>query len=230
MESFELHERIAALVPAGAEVLELGCGEGQLTRLLAERGCLVDCIDPQPGPAASQAARTCLTGEVADVATLTKDRRYDWILAADTLEHVTDPEALLTALHGLVRPEGVLLAAVGNVSHWFMRLSLLAGRFSYTPRGLLDRTHLRLFTPETFTRLLSDSGFHVTHLDAAALPVEDILPGLASFGLDRPLRKISYLLGRTAPGPFAYQIIALARPRPDPLDAVLEQTETQSEA
>ncbi len=227
LESYELHERIASMLPEGSHVLEVGCGEGALTALLTRRGCRVDCIDPRPGALARDNADSVWTGEPTDAARLAEGRRYDWVLAPDSIEHLADPQAFLTGLRSLLRPGGTLLAGTGNVSHWFMRLSLLAGRFSYTPRGLLDRTHLRLFTPETFTRLLADAGFEVFHLDAAALPVEEILPGLDRLGLDDILRKLSYNLGRLAPGPFAYQVIALARPVPDPLDAVLAQVAKQ---
>ncbi|MBZ5671576.1 MAG: hypothetical protein LAO04_17845, partial [Acidobacteriia bacterium] len=43
-------------------------------------------------------------------------------------------------------PGGTVIVSVPNVAHLWVRLSLLAGRFDYADRGILDRSHLRFFT------------------------------------------------------------------------------------
>ncbi len=68
------------------------------------------------------------------------------------LEHLSDPLAALVVGQPASRPGGVVIVSVPNVAHLWVRLSLLAGRFDYADRGILDRTHLRFFTRRTFLR------------------------------------------------------------------------------
>ena len=44
-----LHADVAARVPEGCRVLEIGCGTGSLTELLARRGCRVVGVDRSTG-------------------------------------------------------------------------------------------------------------------------------------------------------------------------------------
>ena len=52
-----------------------------------------------------------------------------------------------------------------NVANWTMRLSLLGGRWRYTERGILDRTHLHLFTRKSLVEMLDRAGYRVVELD-----------------------------------------------------------------
>jgi hypothetical protein len=55
-------------------------------------------------------------------------------------------------------PEGIVVASIPNVTHGAVRLSLVEGRFAYTERGLLDRTHLRFFDRRGAEDLLANAG------------------------------------------------------------------------
>ena len=46
-----------------------------------------------------------------------------------------------------------------------MRLGLLAGRWRYTDRGILDSTHLRFFTRRTLGETLERAGYRILELD-----------------------------------------------------------------
>src|SRR5207237_9607176 len=70
----------------------------------------------------------------------------DAIVYADGLEHLADPAGALAYVDRDLAPGGDVILSVPNVAHLWMRLSLLAGRFQYGPRGILDATHLRFFT------------------------------------------------------------------------------------
>jgi hypothetical protein len=84
-----------------------------------------------------------------------------------------------------------------------MRLSLLAGRWRYTERGILDRTHLHLFTRRTLVETLRRGGYRVVELDFT-VPV----PVVGTPGVER----IAHALGRLRPTLFAYQFVAAAEP------------------
>ncbi len=96
--SVELYERIpvgdepeiiAAAVPAGAGILELGCGVGRVTRPLTERGFTVTAVDES----AEMLERVRGVRTVrSPIETLELDERFDVVLLASYLVHAGDEE------------------------------------------------------------------------------------------------------------------------------------------
>ncbi|MFF4860781.1 class I SAM-dependent methyltransferase [Streptomyces sp. NPDC001231] len=80
---------IAAAVPAGAHILELGCGVGRVTRPLLERGFTVTAVDESPDMLERvRGARTiCSPIERLDVG-----ETFDAVVLASFLVHTGDPE------------------------------------------------------------------------------------------------------------------------------------------
>jgi SAM-dependent methyltransferase len=81
---------IAAAVPAGSSILELGCGVGRVTHPLLERGFTVTAVDESPGTLAHvRGARTvCGAVETLDLG----DERFDVVLLASFLVNSGDAE------------------------------------------------------------------------------------------------------------------------------------------
>jgi 2-polyprenyl-3-methyl-5-hydroxy-6-metoxy-1,4-benzoquinol methylase len=224
---YQVHDRIARRVPSGSKVLEVGCGEGHLSRLLASKGCVVDGVDKAVGDKAREACRSVVEADLdeeVDAVFDELDDEYDYVVAGDVLEHLRFPQTVLEEVGDVLAPRGRLIASTGNVAHWFIRLQLLTGNFQYTPRGILDATHLRLYTRESFQRLLEDSGFEVSDGDVTVLPLEELHPMLESGKAVRLFQKIYYEAARRWPGLIAYQIILEARAAPDPLEDVFAQS------
>jgi 2-polyprenyl-3-methyl-5-hydroxy-6-metoxy-1,4-benzoquinol methylase len=71
------------------------------------------------------------------------------VVLADVLEHLPDPVRVLRSVHSLLNPGARIVVSVPNVAHVSVRAQLLFGRFRYSARGILDRTHLRFFTQRT---------------------------------------------------------------------------------
>jgi glycosyltransferase involved in cell wall biosynthesis len=240
---YEVHERIAARIPPGARVLEVGCREGHLSALLAAKGCTVDGVDDRPGKKARRACRQLIQRDPETLfGAFHPDRDlpqaqklslgfYDRIVVADVLEHLRNPRVLLQALRPHLKKDGPgrLLASTGNVAHWFIRLHLLAGSFQYTPRGILDSTHLRLYTQKSFAQLLRDSGYAVCAHDVTVLPLEELHPALERGTIVQAFQNFYYRLARLWPGMMAYQFIMEAVSAADPLDDVLAQREKEIE-
>ena len=84
---------------------------------------------------------------------------FDVVLLGDVIEHLRDPVAALARLRPLLRPGGRLVLSTPNVANWAIRLSLLAGRWRYTDRGILDRTHTHLFTRATLRETIERAGY-----------------------------------------------------------------------
>ncbi len=85
-----------------------------------------------------------------------------------------------------------------------MRLSLLVGRWRYTDRGILDRTHTHLFTRKTLIETVENAGYDVVSLDHTA-PV----PVLGTHSLER----LAHAVARARPSLLAYQFVLAATPR-----------------
>ncbi len=192
-----------AATKVGDVVFEGGVSSGYFAEVLTTNGRIVDGFELDP-VSAHQARRVCRHVWVGDLATFDVeqlDGPYDLILFGDTLEHLADPGAVLRSLRNALKPEGRLIVSMPNIANWSIRLSLLAGRFEYSDRGILDRTHLRFFTPNTVSDLMTSSGFAVQSI-TAAVPV----PGVKSV----PACRFFHRLGNLRKNLFAYNYIVTA--------------------
>jgi 2-polyprenyl-3-methyl-5-hydroxy-6-metoxy-1,4-benzoquinol methylase len=200
------HARLLDLVGAGKRVLDVGCSSGYLARPLVERGCTVVGIESDP--AAAQAARTVcgdvLVGDVESMDLPFEYGSFDVILCGDLIEHLREPEQFLTRMRPYLRGRGRLVLSTPNVANWTMRLGLLAGRWRYTERGILDRTHLHLFTRTSLIETLEGAGYRLVDLDFT-VPVPMV-------GTPR-VERAAHALGRLRPQLLAYQFVVAAEPR-----------------
>ncbi|MFM7647125.1 MAG: methyltransferase domain-containing protein [Cyanobium sp.] len=111
-----------------------------------------------------------------------------WIFG-DSLEHLRDPWQVLRRVHGLLPPGGSVCACIPNAQHWSVQARLCLGQFVYEESGLLDRTHLRWFTPSTMLSLFEDCGFRVL----SSRP--RIFPHPAEAGVLAQIRRFAAALG-----------------------------------
>ena len=213
----ELLERI----PLRARVvLDVGCGQGALGAAYLRRNpaARVLGIDSDPEAAARAKQRltevACLDVEVAPMPFAVPEG-IDCIVYGDVLEHLADPWALLRTHAGYLSPEGTVLVCMPNVEHWSLALRLLNGSFDYEPHGLLDRTHLRWFTPRTMARALLDAGLALSDLVARPADTEGaqrfvlaLAPGLQALGIDP-----QEYLNRAGPLQFVWRARRSAPPR-----------------
>ena len=206
---FSSHHRLVEAVRAGSRVLDVGCAGGYLGRALRERGCFVVGVDGREDAAARAACDRFYVAELDGGAWAPDERGFDYILFGDVLEHLRDT-SILARCKPWLAPGGRVIASTGNVALWFMRLSLLAGRFRYAPRGILDQTHVRLYTRATFRRLVEDAGLRVVDEDATVIPLEQLFARAEQGGVGGLLEQLEYSLARIWPSLFAYQIILQA--------------------
>src|SRR3989441_9122897 len=161
----------------GRRLLDVGAADGLLSRLLTASGWKVTGLEADPVAAAAGAPH-CERMIVADLdAGLPPlEGEFDAIVCADVLEHLRDPAAALAALRRALAPDGEVVISIPNVAHLWMRLSLLAGRFEYAERGILDRTHLRFFTPRTLPALVTSAGLRLARMTSTPVPPYQGLP------------------------------------------------------
>jgi len=108
---------LSAIGPLPLDILEVGCGSGNISRPLAWLGHRVLATDID---AASlefmrlQDLPSTLQLEQAGLTELPAGRRFDAIIASEVLEHVDDPAAALAAFRGALTSRGLVLVTIPN--------------------------------------------------------------------------------------------------------------------
>ena len=180
-------ETIASLVPQGARVLDLGCGDGALlAHLQATRGCSGYGIEIADDNVLACVRRgvNVIQLNLDEGLSLFEDQSFDVVLQIDTLQHLRNAE---TVLRETARVGKTGIVAFPNFAHWPNRLSVLGGRMPVTrrlPYQWYDTPNIRVGT----------------HADLEVLAQRNGLQILDSFGLHngRLLRFMPNLLASTA--------------------------------
>ena len=192
----------------GRRVLDIGCAGGYLAQILAQRGFSVTGIDL---PGTAHPPGIDFVAADLDRGLPALDGCFDFILCADVLEHLREPERLLRACRERLAPEGALIASLPNSGHAYFRGHVLMGRFPQHDPGLFDRTHLRFCTWHGWVDLLTRAGFLIEALHCSGVPVGLALPKWQGSFWVRALERLSYESARAWKSLFAYQFIVRAR-------------------
>ena len=123
------------------------------------------------------------------------------------IEHITNRDALMNTLRRHLKTDGVLIASTGNIAIWFYRLSLLLGRFEYGPRGILDRTHVHLFTLDSFQRFFLQEGYKLLDVKFTPIPFELVFSSTGRSSVVEGITRWYYRCTRLWPRMFAYQFV-----------------------
>lgn len=179
-------EKIIELL-SGGEVLEVGPSSGYMTKIILKKGGTTDIVEVDKSAAklAKPFAREVIAGSIEDGKVWRElTGRYDFIVCADVLEHLVDPARVLLFLKKKLKKRGKLLVSIPNTACWNMRVDLMRGRFDYQESGLLDKTHLRFYTYNSFLKLLKDCGLKIENIfpTETKMPFELSLLKLPLFG------------------------------------------------
>jgi 2-polyprenyl-3-methyl-5-hydroxy-6-metoxy-1,4-benzoquinol methylase len=151
---------------SAGKILEIGCGDGSTgEHALAEGKCGTYCGIEIVFEAAEKAM--CRLSEVlaGDIETLSlpwRDHTFDVLILSEVLEHLIDPWHTLQRLRPLLKPGALVFASSPNVSNHKIIRMLLKGEWNLADSGIMDRTHLRWFTPKTYRAMFHDCGYSVT--------------------------------------------------------------------
>jgi methionine biosynthesis protein MetW len=155
MESADLHT-LAALVPSGSRVLDLGCGTGELLAyLMRERGCTGYGVEIDDANVQACVARgvNVIQLNLEEGLTLFADSSFDVVLQIDTLQHLRNTEVMLRETARVGR---TAIVAFPNFAHWPNRLAVLRGRMPVTkvlPYQWYDTPNIRVGTLRDFRAL-----------------------------------------------------------------------------
>jgi 2-polyprenyl-3-methyl-5-hydroxy-6-metoxy-1,4-benzoquinol methylase len=154
-------------INSDAVVLDVGCACGDLGIILKQyRNSILYGLEYNHDSCVV-AKNTGVYEDVVqfDLDTLTEDNfkeyraKFDFIVCNDILEHLRNPENTIKILKTYLKPDGMLIASIPNVAHASIKSNLLLNDFTYTPVGLLDETHIHLFTYKSIATMLASAGF-----------------------------------------------------------------------
>lgn len=162
-------------LPAGADILDAGCGAGGNLALLAGYG-EAHGVDPDPQAVAAAVGRG-LDAQIGDAAALPhEDGSFDLVCCLDVLEHTGDDGAVLRELRRVARPGARLLVTVPALPALWSSHDVAAG-------------HRRRYTRARLLHAAAGAGWRPQQLHAfnalllplvAARRLSERLPGVAS--------------------------------------------------
>lgn len=202
---------IAAAKP-GAHILDLGCGQGYVSDHLAEKATRVVGLDQY---IRSHSDRPNLefkrwNMESEDFPVAISD--FSQIFILDVIEHLKDPEVFMEKLRAGAanqRPEIILTTA--NIGFAVTRLMLLLGSFNYGRKGILDRTHTRLFTFHSLRELFDQTGYKVLEIRGIPAPFPKAIGNNLFSRILLTLNRFGIFISK---GFFSYQIFIRAQALP----------------
>jgi 2-polyprenyl-3-methyl-5-hydroxy-6-metoxy-1,4-benzoquinol methylase len=184
----------------GTRALDVGCGVGRWSRLLASRGAFVSGVDLSPTMIAQSKLRAAEVGLsnrcrflVQDLAALNVGGPFDLVLGVTVLQHILDPDALRAAVERMAAQ----LSSTG-------RLVLLEAAPTRATASC-DTTVFRARERREYLQLFSECGLRVR-------AITGVDPAPFKMWLLPHLRKL--------PRPLSFATLALATGLSAPIDAV----------
>ena len=147
--AMEKFNTIKLLVGIGQNVLELGCGDGTLQKMLNEHNTVVgldiDNCDLQKDELPY------------------KDGVFDTVVACEIIEHIWDSDRFLQEIRRVLEPRGRLIITTPNLASLGRRFMLLCGRNPHVDNFLYpnDAGHIKHFTQKDFRYLLEKNNFEI---------------------------------------------------------------------
>ncbi len=189
-------------IPEDGIVLDVGCGNGVISRALGVFGFQVRGIDVSEKTIETARRQSTLSNvqfDCVDAENMNLEQeKYDAIVCSEVLEHLYDPSELLNSLHGALKEQGVLIVTVPNgqgprealITRPILRLRSKDGwlwkqvvkfkeKLGYNGTTVQsdadDLDHVQFFTKKHLERLSKSHQFKITHFKNSNF-VEEVFP------------------------------------------------------
>lgn len=174
------NRNIVASIDAGPDdeiaVLEIGCDLGATILEIKNRYPNAKIYGTEINAGAAVIAAHFAEVEINNIEdrNLPFDKKmFDYIIFGDVLEHLHDPLATLIYCKGFLKEEGSVIANIPNVMHISVIEELLKGNFTYAETGLLDKSHIHLFTYNEIIRMFWEAGYDICQMGCVGHCIND---------------------------------------------------------
>jgi methionine biosynthesis protein MetW len=191
--SMDVIAQIAALVPVGSRVLDLGCGTGELLAYLQKhRGCSGYGVELDDANllACAQRGVNVIQLNLEEGLAIFEDQSFDVVLQLETLQHLRNTEAMLRETARVGR---IGIVSFPNFAHWPNRLQVALGRMPVTrvlPYEWYNTPNIRVGTFADFEVLARKNSLRI--LDGFGIQsgrtvrsMPNLLASMAVFKFDR---------------------------------------------
>ncbi len=188
---------IAAMVPAGARVLDIGCGTGSLINLLREKGVRGTGIEIDGTRIAAAIANgvDALYDDADDGLDMVPDGSYDLAVLSETLQTVKHPRELL---HRILEIAGEAIVSFPNFAVYTIRAHLaFTGQLPVSrqlPFEWYDTPNIHCITLKDFKALCAKEGIEIREIRAESRRALGHLLcslGLRNLGASRIIARIA---------------------------------------
>ena len=190
----ETYGRDAAFVPqlgsgvlewlapqAGERILDLGCGDGQLTQRIAAAGASVTGIDASPAMVAAARSRGIAVEEASAESLPFADRSFDAVFSNAALHWVRNQDAMLAEVRRVLRPGGRFVAEMGghgNIAAIRIAFAAVLAHLGFADLGERGNYYP---TPGAYTRRLAAHRFSVVRMTHFPRPTPLGAGGMAAW-------------------------------------------------
>jgi trans-aconitate methyltransferase len=158
----------------GERILDLGCGDGALTRKLVELGCEIVGVDSS-AEQIEAARRGGLDARVKDCQALDFDQEFDAVFSNAALHWMKRPDAVLEGVKRALRPGGRFVAEFGGAGCVLRIRSAVEEGLGRRGIDGAARNPWYFPTAEEYTARLERHGFAIDFLSLFDRPTD--LPG-----------------------------------------------------
>ena len=153
----------------GEAILDIGCGDGELTQILKDKGCSVIGIDSSPSMI-DMAKKRGIESYAIDAHNIPYEYKFDAVFSNAALHWLTQPEKVIKRAYVALKNNGRFVAEFGGKGNIAALLKAMQEAFEeYTEFG---EFHMPWFFPsaEEYNGLLVQAGFHVKYIELIARP------------------------------------------------------------
>jgi len=162
ISKYSTHSIILDYIGTNKIVLDVGCNDGYIGKLSQSNIFYGLDYSEESIIESKKIYRDAIVYDLNTLEKLPWDIKFDMIIFADVLEHTLfDDEVLKYFVTDYLKEDGIVIVSLPNVANFSIRLKLLFGNFDYTESGILDKTHLHLYTNKTARELFDKCNLNV---------------------------------------------------------------------